>query len=187
MENDMLNLVPAGRSDLADACGCTPPAVAGDGQPGGENLLPESTPSPAVAGAAEAPRRTLKLVVTLTPADQGQYRAALAFGSEGCDPILRTTMVTALPDALEQVPILMEEAEARWRLQPRNRAVAAAPSRRTAAGRPAHAATPPHRSEDLIAEERPPERTEREVAPSAATDAVEAPKQRSGGQLTLFG
>ena len=187
MENDMLNLVPSVRSDLADACGCTPPAVVGPGQPGGENLLPESRPSPAVAGAAEAPRRTLKLVVTLTPADQGQYRAALAFGSEGCDPIIRTTTVTALPDALEKVPILLEEAEARWQLQPRNRAVAPAPSRRTAAGRPAHAATPPHRNEAPVAEERPPECTERDVAPSAATDTVEAPKRRSGGQLTLFG
>jgi hypothetical protein len=187
MENDLLNLMSSSRSDLVDACGCTPPAVSSDSQPGAENPLAESTPSRTVDGTADASRRKHKLVVMLTPADHGQYRAALALGSEGCDPFLRTATVTALPDALDQVPTMLEEAEARWRLQPRNRAVAPAPSRGAAAGRPAHAATPPHRSVEPVAEARPPQRAERDVAPSAATDAYDAPKRTDSGQLTLFG
>ena len=187
MEHEMSIRGPASRSDAADACGCTPPAASDDRVLSTEILSPGSTVSPTTTGAAEAPRRALKLVVTLSPAEHGHYRAVLALGSEGCDPFLRTATVTALPDALDQVPTLLEDAEAHWRLQPRNRAVSPVPPRRPAASHRPPAATPPHRTEEPAAEDRPPEPAEREVAPPSATEVVESPKPPSGGQLTLFG
>jgi len=187
MEHEMSIRAPASRSDTADACGCTPPAASGDVLPGAETPPSESTPTPEVADATEAPRRTLKLVVTLALSDHGQYRASLALGSDDCDPILRTATVMGLPDALEQVPALLDEAEARWQLQPRNRSVSPAPSRRSAASRRPAAATLLPDADQPVTEVRPPGRGERDVAPSAATEAVEAPKRPGAGQLTLFG
>ncbi|MFN8632921.1 MAG: hypothetical protein U0893_03635 [Chloroflexota bacterium] len=186
MEHEMLNLVPASRSDTADACGCTPPAASGDALPGAETPSTESTPAPTVADVTEAARRTLKLVVTLALSDHGQYRASLAVGSDGCDPILRTAMVTGLPDALELVPALLDEAEARWQIRPRNPATSTVSPRRSAANRRPPATTPP-RSSVPLDQEPPSERAESDVAPSAATEAVEAPRRPGAGQLTLFG
>jgi len=187
MEREMMNLVPGSRSDAADACGCTPPAASGDRLPGTANVPTESTPTPSIASATDGLRRAFKLVVTLSPAEDGRYRASLALGAEGCDPILRTVTVTALPDALEQVPTLLEDAEARWRLQPRNRAVSPVPPRRPAADRRPHAASPTPGADQPVTEERPPAHGERDVALPSATEAVEGPKPPSSGQLTLFG
>jgi hypothetical protein len=183
----MLNLVPASRPEAPDACGCTPPPTSGDSLQGTEILPTESTPTPTTASAAEEPRRGLKLVVTLTPAEHGQYRASLALGSEGCDPILRTATVRALTDALQQVPTLLEDAEAHWRLQPRNRAVSPMPPRRPPAERRPRTQAPPPRVDGPTAEWQPTEHAERDVASPSATEAVEAPKRPNGGQLTLFG
>ncbi|MCC6176183.1 MAG: hypothetical protein IT305_12830 [Chloroflexi bacterium] len=186
MEHELSIRVPAGRSDATDACGCTPPAASGDVLPGAETPPSELTSTPKVADATEAPRRTLKLVMTLALSDHGQYRASLALGSDDCDPILRTATVMGLPDALEQVPALLDEAEARWRLQPRNRATSTvSPRRSTADRRPP--ATPPPRSSVPLDQERPSEQAAPDVAPSAATEAVETPKRPGAGQLTLFG
>ena len=187
MEHEMSIRAPASRSDTADACGCTPPAASGDVLPGAETPPTELTPTPKVAGATEAPRRTLKLVVTLALSDHGQYRASFALGSDGCDPILRTATVTALLDALEPVPALLDEAEARWRLQPRNRATSTVSPRRSAADPRTPATTPLPQSDVPLDRGRPSEQAEPDVAPSAATEAVEIPKRPGAGQLTLFG
>ena len=187
MEHEMPNLVPASRPEASDACGCTPPPTSGDSVHGTEILPTDSTPTPTTASAAEEPCRALKLVVTLTPAEHGQYRAWLALGSEGCDPILRTATVTTLPDALELVPTLLEDAEAHWRLQPRNRAVSPMPPRRPAADHRPRAEAPPPRVDGPTAEARPPEHAGRDVASPSATEAAEALKRPGAGQLTLFG
>ena len=187
MEHEMSVRGPAGRSDAADACGCTPPAASDDRVLSTEILSPGSSASPTNTGPAEAPRRALKLVVTLSPAEHGHYRAVLALGSEGCDPFLRTATVTALPDALDQVPTLLEDAEAHWRLQPRNRAVSPMPPRRPPAERRPRTQAPPPRVDGPTAEWQPTEHAERDVTSPPATEAVEAPKRPNGGQLTLFG
>jgi len=74
-----------------------------------------TTPGPAVP----SPRRALKLVVTLRPNGNAGYVAVLALGAEGCDPLLRVAPVDDFLAALEDVPALLAEAEARWQVTPR--------------------------------------------------------------------
>jgi hypothetical protein len=66
------------------------------------------------------PRRALKLVVSLRPDDGTGYRVLLALGADGCDPVLRAVGAADLQAALDEVPGLSAEAEARWRAAPRN-------------------------------------------------------------------
>ena len=68
---------------------------------------------------AEAAPRPLKLVVTISRDGDGGHRAVLALGSDGCDPLLRVIEASELEDALQVVPELLAEAEARWQVQPR--------------------------------------------------------------------
>lgn len=75
--------------------------------------------SPAPSPVAHAGPRPLKLVVTVSRDGDGGRRAVLALGSDGCDPLLRVIEAGELEDALQVVPELLAEAEARWELQPR--------------------------------------------------------------------
>lgn len=80
--------------------------------------------SPVPPPVAEAAPLPLKLVVTVSHDGDGGHRAVLALGSDGCDPLLRVIGVGELEDALQVVPELLAEAEARWQLQPRYPAAA---------------------------------------------------------------
>jgi len=85
--------------------------------------LNERTPEPAETTAPEvvvpSPRRALKLVVTLRLDTNDGVVAVLGLGAEGCDPLLRVAPVEDLLAALEDVPALLAEAEARWQVTPR--------------------------------------------------------------------
>src|SRR5258707_386487 len=131
MEREMMNLVPTSGPDTTDACGCTPRATSDVSLLGAGDQPPESTPTSVAAIDLEVPRRSLKLVVTLTPTEGGEYRAGLTLGADGCDPLLRSTTVPGLTVALEAVPTLLEEAEAYWRLHPRNPTTSQTPARRS--------------------------------------------------------
>jgi hypothetical protein len=84
-----------------------------------ETKLVDGAPVPPM-GATESPRRPLKLVLTLTPAQTVGYRALLALGADGCDPVLRSAHVADLPAAFQELAALIAVAEARWQIQPRN-------------------------------------------------------------------
>lgn len=83
----------------------------------------ERTPEPAEATTpgptVPSPRRSLKLVVTLRPDGNAGFVVVLALGAEGCDPLLRVAPVDDFLAALEDVPALLAEAEARWQVTPR--------------------------------------------------------------------
>jgi hypothetical protein len=111
-------------------------------------------PAPA-ASAASAAERGLKLVVTLRPTEGG-YQALIALAADGCDPAFRSIAVDAIGAALAAVPALLEQAETRWREQPRYRA-ATTPGRRHDRAQPvAPAGTAPVPSAPASAGEQPP-------------------------------
>jgi len=122
--------------------------------------------SPAQPPVAEAGPRPLKLVVTVSRDGDGGHRAVLALGSDGCDPLLRVIEAGELEDALQVVPELLAEAEARWQLQPRYPAATPTPS---VANRSARMPSP---------------------RASAATDSEQtgapAPRSAEPDQMTLF-
>jgi hypothetical protein len=90
----------------------------------------------------------------------------LALGSEGCDPLLRVVEPGGMQAALQAVPALLAEAEARWQHQPRHPAAnRAAPS----TDRAAKTSAP-----------RPPTST------SAPLDPPTGSSSSGPGQLTLF-
>ncbi len=90
-----------------DACGCAPPSAAAPTDAGVEPVV--NTPPTA------APSAALKLVVQLLPAPRGPgYRALLSLGRDGFDPELRAVAVADLAAALDEVPALLADAEARW-------------------------------------------------------------------------
>ncbi len=187
-----MSLVPTSKPDVTDACGCTPRAPLAGGKSTETDPQPAATLSSAAVVEseehAEAPRRSLKLVVTLTPAEGGQYRAALALGAEDCDPVLRSTTVSALPGALEHVPALLEEAEEHWRLHPRNPTTARTPARGPGADRSRSEASAPRPRKDQRASESLPDgRADDDPPAPPATEPVMTPKRPTGGQLTLFG
>ena len=138
-----------------------------------------------VAGAAPR-RRALKLVVSLRPGNAMGYRALLALGSGGCDPLLRAADVADLAGALEEVPGLLAEAEGRWQLQPRY--PTAAPAKPRPAGG-SQAPTPPQGSPRREAPTTPAE-PHRAPAPSPsrapASPQSPAPASSPADQLTLF-
>jgi hypothetical protein len=188
MEHEMMSLVPSTMPAVTDACGCAPhiSPAGGTAAPTDSSTVP--TPPPAATPQAETPRRALKLVVTLTPAEGQQYRASVAVGSDDRDPILRSMMVSALSGALEQVPGLLEEAEAHWQRHPRNPKAAQAPARRPGADRPQPPATTPGpRTDELSAGSTPDGRADDAPPTPPATEPAVTPKPPTGGQLTLFG
>ena len=100
----------------------------------------ETAPTHEIAGPAAGgalPRCVLKLVVSLRPGNAMGYRALIALGSDGCDPLLRAADVADLVGALEAVPGLLAEAEGRWELQPRYPATSPAMTRPPGGGRAA--------------------------------------------------
>jgi hypothetical protein len=182
----MTSIVPTATPAVTDACGCVPHTPLTGEQPAPADPPPVSPQ--AATSDGRIPRRTIKLVVTLTPTDGGQYRAALALGAEECDPVLHSTTVSTLTGALEQVPGLLEEADERWRVHPRNPTAARVPTRGTGAdrfrSRALSLASPtdepsPGSPPGVHAEDSP-------LTPPVTEPAV-TPSRPTGGQLTLFG
>jgi hypothetical protein len=124
-------------------------------------------------GPAAPARRSLKLVVTLKPQQERTYRALLAVGADGCDPVWCMAEVAGLPAVLAMVSDLVAEAEARWQVQPRYPAASAGRSGKTTPPSPAAEDRPVAAKGKAPAGARPASRTE--------------PKEASTDQLTLFG
>lgn len=132
------------------------------------------TPESELAQAPEAPRRALKLVLTLQPHEGPSYRAIVALGADGCDPLLRYVEVPDLATALEEVPGLLAEAEAVWQIQPRYPAIV--PPLKARSTTTTSPSTAPH--------ELAPDETEAHGAgPAASQPSV---KSARAGQLSFF-
>ena len=192
MDQDMLSRAPTTTPAVTDACGCTPhmPLAGGTATDGDLQPAPTSSPSADVESAehTESPRRSIKLIVTLTPAEGGRYRAALTLGAENCDPLLRSTTVSALAGALEQVPGLLDEAEAHWRRHPRNPTAAPATARRSGHDRPRSDATSTRPPKDEPSPGSPSDGRADDATPTPpAAEPAAIPQRPTGGQLTLFG
>jgi hypothetical protein len=121
------------------------------------------------------PRRSLKLVVTLRPAEYRGCQATLAIGSAECDPVFRVLDVPDVSAALAAVPALVAEAEARWKTQPRYPTVSPSPKLRVRAE--------PDRPVATQATVQEPQPTPAQTIDATGTPA--APK--TPGQLSLFG
>ncbi|MGD9894805.1 MAG: hypothetical protein AB7U18_26275 [Dehalococcoidia bacterium] len=160
--------VPPLPQPVAEADDAAPPTPALSDPPTTEGAAQSAPP------AATPPRRALKLVVTLRPDDRAGYRAILALGVEGCDPVLRSGEAADLPAALDQVPALLTEADARWQVQPRNRSAPPLPAkaRPVASGRQTAPRIEPAPAESVAADDDAPASNEQ---PARA------------GQLSLFG
>lgn len=187
MEQEMAGLATPSTPATTDACGCMPRSTSAAAPPTPADQPPKHLPLAEEAPSTETPRRSLKLVVTLVPIDGGQCRATLALGADNCDPVLRSTTVSGLSDALGHVPALHQEAEASWQAHPRNPTVARPPTPRSDANRrhPSKSTTSPADEPDPTP--RPDLPTDaRSPAPDPAEDAV-TPRPAGGGQLTLFG
>jgi hypothetical protein len=119
----------------SDVCGCTMTSF-----PTGTNETEaDSEDNIAAPGDGQVgPHRAVKLVVLLRPSGAG-YLAQIAVGAEGCDPELRAVSVPTLTAALDLLPELHAQAEARWLRRPRYPSIAKASSR-TARGTPVHQA-----------------------------------------------
>ena len=163
-------------------------------QPDTRRTAPEVAES-GPAAASEAPRRALKLVLSLQPATGSEapgYRALLAVGAEGCDPLFRSVEVAGLPAALAEVPALVADAEARWQTQPHYPATtppaakAAAP--RSRAGKSGRPALPSGATDQAATDQAAPaERESAAGAPPARPRSQPAPKPAPADQLLLFG
>ena len=195
MERETVEQARANEHQTADACGCTPTGATAEPieplvVPAAVADQPALTPAPATGPMTEdeAPRRALKLVLTLQPMDDRGYRALLAIGADGCDPVLRSATVDGLPAVLDGVPAVLAEAEAQWQTRPRNPAVAPSPGGRAAGGRrrPNDAGDTAPRVEQ---DQRPTTigSPGGDVAPARPTDPVAPRKRPAGDQLTLFG
>lgn len=135
-------------------------------EPAGEVEM--APPSPA---SSAAPRRTLRLVVTLQPMEHG-YRALLAVGADDCDPLLRQVEVDGWPALTDALHALTDAALIRWRDQPRNPTV-----------------TPPPKPAPLPKRPKEPAAGASSDAPATGdggTDPAAKGVQAPSGQLTLF-
>ena len=187
MDQETLGCTPPPKPEAADACGCMPrtPSAVDAVVLADHPIEPSSVPEE--SSVSPAPRRSLKLVVTLTPADAGQYRAALALGADGCDPMLRSATVSALSEALDQVPSLLDDAEAHWSRHPRNPTTVPAARRSASAQTRAVSPATDAQADERSQEDSPDSRADGESPPSPpATDPVAMPTRPSGSQLTLF-
>ena len=140
--------------------------------PAGESTAPAAATEPPTGAPAEPRRRAVKLVITLEPTGDAGYRALLALGADGCDPSFRTAPVDGIPAALDEVPALLVDAEARWQDQPRYPAMAAPPRSARSGGATGRVDTPPSAA---------PARTS-----EATTTDAPAPKSAPKSQLDLF-
>ena len=147
-----------------------------DGEEQGSQEMAPTPPVAASAGASytDAPRRPLKLVLTLRPGTVSGAHVVMAIGADGCDPLLRSGEVEDLQAVLDLVPGLVAEAEARWQSQPRYPHVTPRASARSASSRPREALQPPR---------------ERQVADPVGEQPVHepTPSNPSSSQLSLFG
>ena len=147
----------------------------------------EPTATQATDEAATVPsaasQHVLKLVVTLQPGEGQAYRAILALGADGCDPLLRCLEAETLPTILATVPALLAEAEARWAVQPRYPTTTPAKAKPRATPSPVTAPTTTEPGDATVVAAAPPP-----AGPSAA-DAPPPPPPASApaGQLSLFG
>ncbi len=138
-----------------------------------EEAAPPSTPT----------RRGLKLVVTLQPVEGSTYRAILALGTDGCDPLLRCLEAETLPAILAAVPTLLTEAEARWAVQPRYPTTTPAKAKPRPAPSPVTAPRTTETGDAAVAPAAPPP-----AGPSAPeTLTPPPPAPAPAGQLSLFG
>ena len=124
-ESGLRTSCDSGLQDAPAAAGATSPArveptpPAEDAGPHAGNVDP---PKDAVESAAPQ-RRSLKLVLSLTPRDAGGYGTLMAVGGDDCDPLLRSVIVEDVAAALAELASLVAEAQACWQIQPRNPAV----------------------------------------------------------------
>jgi hypothetical protein len=140
--------------------------------------------APADQGAPA--RRTLKLVVSLRPGGDLGYRALLALGADGCDPLLRTVDVADLASALDELPGLLAEAEGRWQLQPRYPTAAPTKARSAAPNRtPVPSRNGPRRETSTAADE--PYEGPALHPPSVPASSPPPARSSSTDQLALFG
>jgi hypothetical protein len=110
----------------SDVCGCTTSSIPTDLN---TTEAPSDDNTVAQPGTG-APHRAVKLVVLLRPSGAG-YLAQIAVGAEGCDPELRALSVPTLAAALDLLPDLHAQAEARWLRRPRYPSIASKSSSRT--------------------------------------------------------
>jgi hypothetical protein len=84
-------------------------------------IAPASLAStPPSAAVAPAPRRALKVLLTLRPDGPAGYRALVSVGAAGCDPHFATIEATGtLAAVLNAVPAIVAAAETRWCQAPR--------------------------------------------------------------------
>lgn len=138
----------------------------------------EPTATQATDEAATVPsaasQHVLKLVVTLQPGEGQAYRAILALGADGCDPLLRCLEAETLPAILAAVPALLTEAEARWAVQPRY------PTTTSTKAKPR--AAPPSPVTAPTSTTAP-----GDAAASPETPTPPPPAPAPAGQLSLFG
>lgn len=187
MEQEMTGAAFQSTPATTDACGCTPrSASAADPLMTSDESSEHPDPMEPTAPVA-GPRRSLKLVVTLMPVEGGQYRANLALGADDCDPVLRSTTVAGLSDALSQVPPLHQEAEVSWQSHPRNPTVARAPVPQPDANRRRSTRSTPSPADETASTPRPDLPTDPRPPAPAITEEAIAPRPAGGGQLTLFG
>jgi hypothetical protein len=177
---DPLPTMPEGQNadpDNSPGCGCIPPARPAETLlPQQPDILPNPTDDPVPETTADPPRRSVKLVVTLQPAGDHNYRAIVALGSADCDPLFRALDAPDLPAALAAVPSLLAEAETRWKTQPRYPSARPIPKAKLAA-RADRPVAPPETA--IQAEATPMQPAPAPVTPAALKSA--------SGQLPLFG
>ena len=125
------------------------------------------------SGLARGP--AVKLVLTLKPGDgPAAMQVVMAIGADGCDPLLRSAEVEDLQAALDLVPGLLAEAEARWQSQPRYPHVHPRAGARSASSRAKEVSQPPR---------------DEQIATSGSQQPAQQslPPKPSSSQLSLFG
>ena len=174
---------PVAFSSQVDALDESAPGEPPEQRPTGQDseaLKPEETvptqaiPATSTALGGDASRRTLKLVLTLKPGDgPGAIQVIMAIGAEGCDPLLRSDEVEDLQAALDLVPGLLVEAEARWQSQPRYPHVPPRAGGRSASGRAKEVSQSPR---------------DEQIATSGSQQPAQQPMipKPSSSQLSLF-
>lgn len=125
-----------------------------------------------------APRRALKVTLTLTPEGADAYRALVGVGAEGCDPHFRAVDEPgALATILDAVPGVIAAAEGRW-LDAR---------RYPASGTTSAPAAPPMAAAPAKPGAKKPARRETAPDPAPATTPAAATAPAAERQIELFG
>lgn len=141
----------------------------------------DMAPLPPAALPAEQPRPTLKVVLTLQPREDNHYRALIALGADGCDPVLHTLNGQDLPAILAAIPDLVTQAEDHWAVHPRYPTVPTPPK----------ATAKPTTSANSAQQEQAPAPADdgqpSHPAPTSVLDAEPPVDTDTAGQLTLFG